>query len=174
MIDAQPIVDFGTPLVRLGAAALIGGAVGLNREFHDKPAGLRTHAMVCLGAALASYLSIEVTASGQIADMSAFTRVIQGILTGIGFLGAGVIFREESGKHVQGLTTAATIWVVACLGVGCGAGRWHSVSVAVGLAFVVLVLGGPVERTAERLRKKYGLGQPPATPEGRPDDAAAP
>ena len=107
--------EFGMVLARLGIAAVIGGIVGLNREMHGKPAGLRTLALVGLGAALATYLSIEVTASGKVSDMGAVTRVIQGVLTGIGFLGAGVIFRGGDTKKVTGLTTAATIYAWGCL-----------------------------------------------------------
>lgn len=105
----EPLTDFGVMLLRLGLATALGGTLGLNRELHDKPAGLRTHALVALGAALATYLSIEVTASGKVAEMGAVTRVIQGVLTGIGFLGAGVIFRDDGGRKVKGLTTAAEI-----------------------------------------------------------------
>ena len=97
---------------------------------HGKPAGLRTLALVGLSAALATLLGIELASTGRIADIGAVTRVIQGVLTGIGFLGAGVIFRGEDGKKVTGLTTAATIWVVACLGMACGAGRWRTVIAA--------------------------------------------
>jgi putative Mg2+ transporter-C (MgtC) family protein len=147
----DPVSDFGTAIIRLTAATLVGGAIGLNRELHDKPAGVRTHALVGLGAALATFISIEVTSEGTIADMGAVTRVIQGVLTGIGFLGAGVIFRDTGGKRVKGLTTAATIWVVACLGMACGAGRMRTVLVAVIITIGVLVLGGPIEQTLHRL-----------------------
>ena len=78
MGDIEPLAEFGVALLRLGLATVIGGAIGLNRELHHKPAGLRTHALVALGAALATYISIEVTASGKIADLGAVTRVIQG------------------------------------------------------------------------------------------------
>src|SRR3954470_7391545 len=102
MGEIEPLSDVGAALVRLGLATVIGGAIGLNRQMHNKPAGLRTHALVALGAALATYISIEVTASGEIADLGAVTRVIQGVLTGVGFLGAGVILREEGGRTVKG------------------------------------------------------------------------
>jgi putative Mg2+ transporter-C (MgtC) family protein len=151
MGGVEPISDVGAAVLRLGMATLIGGAIGLNRELHDKPAGLRTHALVALGAALATYISIEVTTSGQIADMGAVTRVIQGVLTGIGFLGAGVIFRSDGpGKSIKGLTTSATIWVVACLGMACGAGRWRTALVAFGITVALLVFGGPVEKGIHR------------------------
>jgi putative Mg2+ transporter-C (MgtC) family protein len=153
MGDIEPISDAGAALVRLGLATFIGGAIGLNRDLHHKPAGLRTHALVALGSALATFISIEVTASGKIADLGAVTRVIQGVLTGVGFLGAGVIFREDGsgGKSIKGLTTAASIWLVACLGMACGAGRWSSVVVGFAITLAVLIYGGPLEKALHRL-----------------------
>ena len=147
---------------RLCAAAVIGGMIGLNREIHGKPAGLRTLALVSLGSALATRLGIEVTTSNNLAaDLGSTTRIIQGILTGIGFLGAGVIFRGEGGGKVTGLTTAATIWVVACLGMACGAGRWQLVIAATAITFLILVVGGPFERRADAiLRRGKHKGEP--------------
>jgi putative Mg2+ transporter-C (MgtC) family protein len=162
MNDIEPLHGVGEVMLRMGVAAALGGALGLNRELHDKPAGLRTHAMVALGAALATYLSIEVTKSGQIADMGAVTRVIQGVLTGIGFIGAGVIFRDTVGKKVTGLTTSAEIWVVACLGMACGAGRWRSALVAFGIALAVLLFGGPFEKAVHRHLRPQSKTGPPA------------
>jgi putative Mg2+ transporter-C (MgtC) family protein len=149
----EPIQDVGVAVLRLGMATIIGGTLGLNRQLHDKPAGLRTHALVSLGAALATYISLEVTTTGKVVDVGAFTRVIQGVLTGIGFIGAGVIFREAdpgASKKVKGLTTAASIWVVACLGMACGAGRWRSALIAFGITLLVLVSGGPIEQAVHR------------------------
>jgi len=89
-------------------------------------------------------------------DPHAISRVLQGILTGIGFLGAGVILRNPTG-HVTGLTTAATVWLCAVLGVTCGLGYWSVLVIAAGLSVLVLALGGPIEYLAERLlkRKEY-------------------
>jgi putative Mg2+ transporter-C (MgtC) family protein len=164
MVDSEPLGDLGVALIRLGMATVIGGILGLNRELHDKPAGMRTHALVALGAALATFISIEVTAAGKITDMGSVTRVIQGGLTGIGFIGAGVIYREESGKRVRGLTTAALIWVVACLGMACGAGRWRSALVAFGITLAVLIFGGPLEKALHGLLRPREDGEPPAAP----------
>jgi putative Mg2+ transporter-C (MgtC) family protein len=151
MSTIEPMTDVGVALVRFSLATIIGGALGLNRELHHKPAGMRTHALVALGAALATYISIEVTSAGEIADMGAVTRTIQGVLTGVGFLGAGVIFREDNGgKAIKGLTTSASIWVVACLGMACGTGRWRSALVAFGLTLLVLISGGPLEKALHR------------------------
>ena len=164
MDGGEPLTDVGVAAIRLGLATAIGAGLGLNRFIHDKPAGVRTHALVALGAALATYISVEVTASGRIADIGSMTRTIQGILTGIGFLGAGVIFREQSGRTVHGLTTAAEIWVVACLGMACGAGRWRSALVATGLTMAILRVGGPLEKAARRLLDPTGDGAPPRSP----------
>jgi putative Mg2+ transporter-C (MgtC) family protein len=164
MGDIEPLAEVGAVLIRLGLATVIGGAIGLDRELRHKPAGLRTQALVALGAALATYISIEVSASGKIADLGAVTRVMQGVLTGVGFLGAGVIIREEGGKTVRGLTTAASIWVVACLGMACGAGRWPTVAVASGLTLAVLVFGIPIELAIHR-RLFPQDGEKPSGPE---------
>lgn len=133
-------------LFRFLMAAAIGGLIGLNRELKHKPAGLRTHALVALGAAVATSLVVW-SAEGTVSLQSdAMSRVIQGIITGIGFLGAGVILRAENGKSVHGLTTAASIWLAACLGCACGAGAWAIAACAFVLVMLILIFGGPVER----------------------------
>jgi putative Mg2+ transporter-C (MgtC) family protein len=154
----------GEIFLRLGAAVFLGGLIGLNRELHRKPAGLRTHAMVALGAALVAVYAQKPVGAGAV-DANALSRVIQGILTGIGFLGAGVILRSEDGQHVQGLTTAATVWLVATLGVGCGLGYWSAILPAAIFAFLILLSGGYVEKKVHyRLHPedaKPGFGHPP-------------
>ena len=128
---------------------LIGSLIGLNRDLHNKPAGVRTHALVALSAALAVAGSKLVSSSAaQQADIA--SRAIQGVITGIGFLGAGVILRDPGEGHVHGLTTAATIWVTAILGVACGAGAYAEVGLGVVFVFAVLVVGGPLERFSHR------------------------
>jgi putative Mg2+ transporter-C (MgtC) family protein len=102
-------------MLRLALAMLAGGLVGLERERHDRPAGLRTHMLVCLGSTLITLVSTEM--AGPNADR---TRIAAQIVTGIGFLGAGTIFRANG--SVRGLTTAAGLWVVAGIGMGIGAG----------------------------------------------------
>jgi len=135
-------------LLRLMAATLVGGLLGLNRELKRKPAGMRTHALVTLGAATVALLSAPPGASHSYAD--ALSRVIQGVITGIGFLGAGVILRDDTHQRVHGLTTAAGIWVAASLGLACGVGRWLPALVATGLAIIVLTFGERVERWTTR------------------------
>jgi putative Mg2+ transporter-C (MgtC) family protein len=101
-MDATDIV------LRLGLAALAGAALGLNRDLHGKPTGVRTLGLVGLASAM-----IAIAVGPGDGDVS---RVMQGIVTGIGFLGAGVIIRSEKGKHVHNLTTAACVWLTACVG----------------------------------------------------------
>jgi putative Mg2+ transporter-C (MgtC) family protein len=131
-------------LLRLTAATLVGGALGLNRELKGKPAGMRTHALVTLGAATVALLC-ALPGAGQPAS-DAFSRVIQGVITGIGFLGAGVILRDDTHQRVHGLTTAAGIWVAASLGLACGAGYWLPTLTAAALTIIVLTFGGRVEQ----------------------------
>jgi putative Mg2+ transporter-C (MgtC) family protein len=145
----------GEDALRLGAALVLGAGVGLNRELHGKPAGLRTHALVSLAAAVAALVSLQ-SAAGAPVEVG---RVVQGILTGVGFIGAGVILRDPQG-HVTGLTTAATLWLCAVLGMVCGLGHWAILGVALALASVVLVFGRWVESVAEGLFKRRGP-QPP-------------
>jgi putative Mg2+ transporter-C (MgtC) family protein len=89
---------------------------------------------------------VAVLAVSDSHDVSAVGRVIQGILTGIGFLGAGVIIRTNEGKQIHGLTTAACAWLTACIGVTCGAGEWRIVLISVLFAFVLLTFGGRLEK----------------------------
>jgi putative Mg2+ transporter-C (MgtC) family protein len=145
--------------VRLGAALILGGVIGSNRELHGKPAGLRTHALVSLGAAVATIVVLKSPNGSLAIDQNAIGRVVQGILTGIGFLGAGVILRDPKG-HITGLTTAATIWICAVLGIVCGLGYWHVLAISIGLTAFTLLFGRPLERLAERLFKRRQPGPP--------------
>ena len=134
-----------TTALRLALAVLVGGVIGLNRDLHRKPAGVRTHALVSLGTAL---MVIVVMPPGtlDVYRYDALSRVIQGVLTGIGFLGAGVILRDPGTRHVSGLTTAATVWLTALLGVACGAGLYVPVLMALVLGALALTFGGRIER----------------------------
>lgn len=143
-------------LLRLGVATLIGCALGLNRELRNKPAGMRTHGLVCLGSSLITLASLQFTFDGVRVDASGALRAVQGIMAGIGFLGGGVILRDDSRQSIQGLTTAASIWVSACLGVACGVGQWLTALVALVLALLVLIVGAPLEGLFRRW-----LGPPP-------------
>ena len=130
-------------LLQLGLATLLGGAIGLERELGGKPAGLRTNILICLGSVLYTKLSITM-ATGN-ADP---TRVAAQIVTGVGFIGAGTILHARGA--VVGLTSAATIWVVAAIGVALGSG-YYLEGIATTLAVVVVLAGlGRVEKLVER------------------------
>ena len=123
-------------LLRLGAATLAGGLIGLNRDLHGKPIGLKTLGLVGLATAMVVLLADPAGDPARISE--ATSRIIQGILTGIGFLGAGVIVRAKHHFHVRGLTSAACTWLAACVGIACGVGQWRIVAVAIALAFILL------------------------------------
>jgi putative Mg2+ transporter-C (MgtC) family protein len=134
--------------MRLGAATIGGGLIGLNRDLHGKPIGLKTLALVGLATAMVVMLADP---SGDVTRVSdATSRVIQGILTGIGFLGAGVIVRAEHHFRVRGLTSAACTWLAACVGIACGAGQWRIVAVALAITFAILTAGNRIERWLHR------------------------
>ncbi|MEO6788590.1 MAG: MgtC/SapB family protein [Chthoniobacteraceae bacterium] len=137
--------------LRLGCATVAGAVLGLNRELKGKPAGLRTNALVCLGSALLVLAGIGIASgSDSMHQADVVSRVMQGIITGIGFLGAGVILRDTGGTQVHGITTAATIWLTATLGALCGVGLWPVALLGVGLTLVILVLGKPLEKFFHR------------------------
>lgn len=137
-------MDMLEPALRVTAAVLAGAAFGLNRDLHDKQTGVRTLGLVGLGSALG------VMAAAQIGGPGDASRAIQGILTGIGFLGAGVIVRPAAGSRVHGLTTAACTWLTACIGIVCAIAAWEMLAVGMVLAFVLLLLGGPFEKWARK------------------------
>jgi len=143
------LLDWWDITLRLGVATLASGIIGLNRDLHGKPIGLRTLGLVGLATAtvvlLANPAALE---AGRLSD--ATSRIIQGLLTGIGFLGAGVIVHADQSK-VKGLTSAACVWFTACIGIVCGLGLWRLVIVALAIALLLLVLGGPVERALHRI-----------------------
>jgi putative Mg2+ transporter-C (MgtC) family protein len=137
-----PIADIEL-IRRLITAALLGAALGFEREIRQKDAGLRTNILISVGAALFTLMSIEI--SGPSGDPG---RIAAQIVTGIGFLGAGAIMRTDSG--VQGLTTAATVWVNAAVGVAAGGGQYHLAFIATGITLVALLVLHPIERTIAR------------------------
>jgi putative Mg2+ transporter-C (MgtC) family protein len=145
-------VGLGESVLRLVFAMLLGGLIGWDREARGKAAGLRTHMMVGLGAAGFTLAAMEISAVyvplGATADP---LRALGGVVGGIGFLGAGAIFR--SGSDVKGLTTAAGLWVVGAAGVACGAGLWILSSVIVGLVATVLIGVGSFEHRYLKRRR---------------------
>lgn len=138
-------MEISDVVVRLGAAMLIGGAVGLNRDLHNKPTGVRTLGLVGLGSALVVIAIMDFPGASP-NDLNALSRVMQGVVAGIGFLGIGVIVRKGGDPRIHGLTTAACIWVTACVGMVCGVGAWRLLLAAVPLIFLLLLLGGRLDR----------------------------
>ena len=130
-------------LLRLLLAAVFGAAIGLERELRRKPAGLRTNMLIALGAALFTTVSLKMASGSGTPD-----RIAAQVVTGIGFLGAGAILR--SGRNVHGMTTAATIWVNAAIGMAAGAGEFGIAALATLVTLVVLTLLPPIEAFFER------------------------
>ncbi|BDB26519.1 Mg(2+) transporter [Cupriavidus sp. TA19] len=120
-------------LVRLTVAVVLGGLIGYEREASGKAAGLRTHMLVALGSAL--FVLVPLQAGVPLADIS---RVLQGLTAGIGFLGAGAILKQNSEADIKGLTTAASIWMVAAIGVAAGLGRDTTAVIATVFTLVIL------------------------------------
>ena len=128
--------------LRLGAAAAAGMAIGLNRDLQNKPIGTRTLGLVAVGAAIVTVSAIQFPGMAENPDAASrvIQGVIQGVMAGISFIGAGVILRDARAQLVQGLTTAATVWVTAALGVACGLGAWPTAAIGVAIALALLAL----------------------------------
>lgn len=135
-------------VVRIAAALLAGGVIGLERSFHGRPAGFRTHSLVCVASALLMLVTVYQSEWMTTVPLDAIrtdpTRMAQGIMTGIGFLGAGVIFKE--GLTVRGLTTAASIWVTSAIGVLVGIGFYFAAAAGTVATLLVLSAFRAVER----------------------------
>jgi putative Mg2+ transporter-C (MgtC) family protein len=138
-------LDTATMAVRMALALVIGGAIGWDRQRAGKAAGIRTHMLISLGACL-----FVLVPAGLGLNADALSRAIQGVATGIGFLGAGVILHHarSSGREsvVKGLTSAAAIWLTAALGVVSACGLWRTSALAAGAALLILVAGKRLER----------------------------
>jgi len=125
-------------MLRLLLAAGLGAAIGIEREIRQKPAGLRTNILIALGSALFTMLSIDIGGVGSTPD-----RIAAQVVTGVGFLGGGAILR--SGRNIHGMTTAATIWVNAAVGVAAGAGYFAMAIAGTAITLIVLAVLPPVE-----------------------------
>jgi len=147
-LEAVALLDWPEILLPLGVATLAGGLIGLNRDLQNKPIGLKTLGLVGLATAMVVVLADPSPDHARITD--AGSRVIQGILTGIGFLGAGVIVHAQHHFRVHGLTSAACTWFAACVGIACGVGQWRIVGTALVIAFTLLIVGRRVERWVHR------------------------
>ena len=153
-VAAHEFSDIGDPqqttrvVLRMGVAALLGGLLGWEREHAGKAAGVRTHMLVAMGAAL--FVLVAQQAGISPADNS---RVLQGIIAGVGFLGAGTILKGDAESQVKGLTTAAGIWLTAAIGVAAGLGREMTAVLSTVLALAVLGAVPLLQGAATRRRK---------------------
>ena len=138
--------------VRILLAAAIGGAIGLEREWSHKAAGLRTHALVSIGAALLSIISLSAFPKGMGTGYDP-SRIISNIIVGIGFIGGGAILRR--GPRVHGITTAATLWVVAVLGIAIGVGFIREALFTTGVVYFVLIILWFLEKKFAKLRAEF-------------------
>lgn len=143
--DARQLIHV---LIRLISATLLGAVVGIQRERVGKPAGLRTHMLVSLGTAV-----FVLSCSGVGMSMDGLSRVIQGIVTGIGFIGTGSILKLNEERDIQGLTTAAGVWMTAAIGVSAGLGSLGVALLSTFFTLIILVLAGPLEDRAEKRRQ---------------------
>lgn len=137
--------QFARVVLRLVAAMLMGAIIGLQRERAGKAAGLRTHMLVAMGCAL-----FVLGCSAAEMSMEGVSRVIQGVATGIGFIGAGAILKREEAREIEGLTTAAGIWMTAAAGVAVGLGKIGLALLSVLLTWVVLAVIGRIEAAVAR------------------------
>src|SRR3989454_7582105 len=152
--NALPTLNWDESLLRLALAALLGGLIGFEREMREREAGLHTHLLVSLGSALftivGAYGFHAFLDSGASVVRADPTRIAAQIVTGIGFLGAGAIIRQ--GLSVRGLTTAATLWVVAAVGLAAGAGYYSAAVITTGLVLVALY---PLRIAAYRILHRF-------------------
>ena len=142
MIQINPVdIDVA---IRLLVATFLGGIIGIEREWHGKDAGFRTHALVCLGSALMMVVSTQIfEIYRQAADVDP-SRIAAQVVSGIGFLGAGAIIRDPRG--VKGLTTAAGIWTAAGIGLACGLKQYHAAVMTTIFALLILVVFSRINR----------------------------
>jgi putative Mg2+ transporter-C (MgtC) family protein len=163
-----PTLEWWEMGLRLLAAAALGGLIGFEREYNEQPAGFRTHILVTLGAALFTMAGAYGIAEFVDAGVVRFdpTRVAAQVVTGIGFLGAGAILRQ--GINIRGLTTAASIWVTASIGVAVALGFWAPALITTALALISLLLLRPIQRVILRsLRQSLYKVVVDLEPEGR-------
>ena len=136
-------------LLRVISATLLGAVVGVEREKAGKPAGLRTHILVSLGTSI-----VVLACAGSQMSMDGLSRVIQGIVTGIGFIGAGSILKLDQERHIQGLTTAAGLWMTAAIGIACGLGTIGLALIATLMTLIVLHVLHVIEARALAQKKQ--------------------
>jgi putative Mg2+ transporter-C (MgtC) family protein len=156
--DEAMDVGFWQMAGRLGLACLLGGLLGLERDVKGHEAGLRTHMLLALGSAM--FALVSVASFGDFIDSDASTvqvdpsRIASYVAAGVGFIGGGAILKH--GGNVTGLTTAASLWVAAAIGVACGLGLWPAALIAAGFALASLAILHPISRALERRRTRRG------------------
>ncbi len=143
-------MDWPNDVLSIGLAVILGAAIGLEREISGKSAGLRTNVLICLGAAVFTIISRQL-----VADLpnDSVSRIAAQVVTGVGFLGAGAIIQDRGGVH--GLTTAATIWLVASIGMACGAGFYRLAVISAAAAILVLLGLVPLSKLVDRRSPKH-------------------
>ncbi len=142
--DLPGLIDL---VIRLSTAVGLGGILGIERQFHGRWAGLRTHMTVSMGAATFTVLALTVVGGDDKQDL---TRVIQGIAAGIGFLGAGTILKLSDKMEVKGLTTASAIWLAAAVGTAAGLGEYGVAIATTVITMIILALFRPIEKYFDR------------------------
>jgi putative Mg2+ transporter-C (MgtC) family protein len=152
-------------LLRLGLACIFGMIIGIDREWRNKPAGLRTHMLVCLAAATFTILAVEISAAvASVKPESSAdpVRIIEAVTAGVAFLGAGTIIQSRG--NVQGVTTGASIWLAGAIGLACGAGYYVLAAVNVVLAIVILTVLGWVVHLAKGSATPEAGDEPKSNP----------
>jgi len=164
-------LDWSEIVLRLGIATVAAGAIGLDRDLHGKPIGLKTLGLVGLATSTLVLLATAHLPAGQVSD--AASRIMQGILTGIGFLCAGVIVRGKHNFKVHGLTSAACAFLAACVGIVCGTGEWRIVAISMAIAFLLLAFGHHAEHFLHRALggKTAGAAAPSPPLAAQPSEA---
>lgn len=139
-----PVIDM---VIRLVAAAGLASTIGIERELRDRPAGLRTHMLVSVGAATFLLVGFEIlfaTATGDPSAQIDPTRIVEGVITGIGFLGAGCIIQSRG--TVRGITTGAAIWIAGAIGVACGVGNFILAGLVTTISLIIVIILGYFEK----------------------------
>ncbi|HEX8877799.1 MAG TPA: MgtC/SapB family protein [Phycisphaerales bacterium] len=153
------------PAIRIGLAFALGAAVGIERWVKKHPAGFRTMSLVCVGSAGFTLVGVEGLSQHAVAP-DAVSRVLQGLMTGIGFLGAGSIVRDRGNVH--GLTTASAVWVIAAVGAACGLGLYPLAILLASITLFALLILGFVERVVEQ--RTQGMISKPPRPSSKDQD----
>jgi putative Mg2+ transporter-C (MgtC) family protein len=154
--------------LRLGAAVIVGGLLGFNRDMRGKPTGIRTLGLVALGVAIATISVLRTPQAMHFED--AYSRmlqgIVQGVLAGIGFLGGGVILRSPHAHSVHNLTTAATVWVTAAMGIACAVASWPVLGLGLLFAVVLLFAG---DRFDKMIARSYAITDADSKETDRPE-----